>query len=116
MPDAAARPVAKYLVLGNKGHKVTEQTDDLQGVVPVSHQPTDAAPYGIIPLVLRPVDKDLSDDVRDRYALRRLETHNNVRYWAYTHVDSLTLVRRSLTTTLKSVMGYLLLMSLNTPI
>ena len=83
MPDAMARPTAKYLVLGNKGHKVTEQTDDLQGVVPVTHQPTDAAPYGIIPLVLRPVDKDLADDVRDRYALRRLETHNNVRYWAY---------------------------------
>lgn len=82
-PNATDRPNCEYLVLGNKGHTTTAETDGVAGVIPLEHQPTDAAPYGIIPFVLRTVDKDLADDVRDRYALRRLEEHNGRRYWAY---------------------------------
>lgn len=82
-PDADQDPDTKYLILGNKGHEI-DLTDDGPGApVPLEHLPTDVMPWGIIPLVLRPVDKDLPDDVRERYALRILEEHNGLRYWAY---------------------------------
>ena len=83
LPASDARPTCQYLCIGNKGHTTTAESDGLAGVLPVAHEPTDAAPYGIIPFVLRPVDNDLSDDLRKRYALRRLEEHNGKRYWAY---------------------------------
>lgn len=81
-PEALAKPEARFLCVGNGGHIVTA-TDNLATPIPVKHNPTDAAPYNIIPLVLRPVDKDLGDDVRERYALRRIEEHGGRRYWAY---------------------------------
>lgn len=83
LPDPMARPVAKYLSIGNGAH-TTITINGLPPIpVPVRHQPTDAAPYGIQPLVLRPVNNDLSDDMRAMYALRRLEEHDGQRYWAY---------------------------------
>lgn len=81
-PEADAKPEARYLCVGNGGHVVTA-SDNLATPIPIKHNPTDAAPYNIIPLVLRPVDKDLGDDVRARYALRRIEEHGGRRYWAY---------------------------------
>lgn len=82
-PDADQYPESKFLILGNKGHEIDISDDGPGAPVPLQHQPTDVMPWGIIPLVLRPVDKDLSDDVRERYALRILEEHHGTRYWAY---------------------------------
>lgn len=83
LPAPSDRPVVKYLCLGNGAH-VMKQIGGVPAIpVPVRHRPTDAAPYGIVPLVLRPVNNDLSDEQRSHYALRRLEEHNEVRYWAY---------------------------------
>jgi len=82
MPDEEARPVMKYLCLGNGGHVISTD-DDLVTPIPIEHNPTDAAPYNIIPLVLRTVDDDLTDTLREDYALRRLEEHGGTRYWAY---------------------------------
>lgn len=83
VPSATKRPIAQYLCIGNGAHVVKQITGVPAIPVPVRHQPTDAAPYQIMPLVLRPVNNDLTDEQRSAYALRRIEEHNEVRYWAY---------------------------------
>lgn len=82
-PAPAERPIARYLCIGNGAHAMRQLSGIPAIPVPVRHQPTDAAPYHIMPLVLRPVANDLSDDIRGNYALRRVEEHNGARYWAY---------------------------------
>ncbi len=81
-PDSASRPTMKYLCLGNGGHVIS--TDGgLATPIPIEHQPTDVAPYNIMPQVLRALDKDLSDDLREIYALRKQVEFNGRRFWAY---------------------------------
>lgn len=82
IPNGSTRPVMQYLCLGNGGHVVSAE-DNLATPIPIEHQPTDAAPYNIIPLVMRPVDKDLSDELRENYALRKQVEYGGRRYWAY---------------------------------
>lgn len=82
MPDPKARPTMKFLVIGNGGHAISTNSN-LATPIPLEHQPTDVAPYSIIPHALRPVDKDLSDEERKHYALRKKVEINGRWYWAY---------------------------------
>lgn len=82
VPGPTERPITKYLVLGNGGHAVTSG-DNLATPIALKREPTDVAPANMIPHVLRLVDDDLSDELRELYALRILEEHFGKRYWAY---------------------------------
>lgn len=83
LPGSDTYPIAQYMCIGDRGHTLT--TDD-QGdsiAVPIKHDPTDSAPYRIRPLVLRPIDDDLSDEAREKYAGRIIVEKNGKRYWGY---------------------------------
>ena len=83
LPEATERSYLKYIGLGNAGHKPGNGPNGISIPKPVRHRATDAGPFAAVPWVLRPVENDLSDDVRDNYAFRRMETHGNRNYWAY---------------------------------
>lgn len=83
LPDANIKPEMRFLVVGNKGHEVSDVNSGLITPMPIRHQPTDAAPYGIQPVVLRPLDNDLTEQERELVALRRKEEHKGKQWWAY---------------------------------
>lgn len=80
--DPKLYPTTEYLIVGNAGHTISTE-GNLPNVLALRHQPTDSAPWGIMPLVLRPVDKDLDAATRGKYALRREEEHHGKNYYAY---------------------------------
>lgn len=80
--DPQTYPRAEYLIVGNQGHTISTE-GNLPNVLALRHQPTDAAPWGIMPLVLRPVDSDLDAATRAKYGLRREEEHDGKKYYAY---------------------------------
>ncbi len=83
VPDANVYPTLSYLALGNGGLSASLTSDGNLVMVPKLFDPTNAAPYSLIPLILRVPGNDLTPDVRANYALRRLETRGNVTYIAY---------------------------------
>ena len=76
-------PATRYVVIGNKGHKLTVGTDNIPLSDVVSHQPDDAGLFNMIPFVLREPSNDLTSVERLKYRLRRTEIHNGVGYVAY---------------------------------
>jgi len=82
-PPVGEYPYCGYLAIGNGGHKVAQGADNMSAPDPVEHIATDAAPFKILPFVLREQTDDLSEPQRRKYALRREEEHNGVRYYAY---------------------------------
>lgn len=83
LPEPRERSCLRYIGLGNAGHRPGNGPNGITIPKPVRHRATDSGAYNAIPWILRPVENDLSDDVRQNYALRRMETHANRRYWAY---------------------------------
>ena len=75
-------PQLKYFCIGNGGHKV-ELTRSIPKITPVQHHSTDAAPFSMIPFVLREMDNDIPPGSREKYALRRIEEFNGSNYIAY---------------------------------
>lgn len=73
----------RYLVLGNKGHRPMEVVPGVSIEMPIAHKPTDAAPWGIIPMVVRELDDDLTDEQRAKYALRMVKEYHGTRYICY---------------------------------
>jgi hypothetical protein len=82
-PSASEKPVLGYFCIGNKGHKITMGGENVAAPEPIPHAATDAALFGQIPFVLRPLNNDLSTTARARFALRRVEVHDSVSYAAY---------------------------------
>ena len=76
-------PTMGYLAIGNGGHKFTVGANNIPKNDPVQHVATDAALYNHLPFVLREVNNDLDPITAGSYALRRLETHNGLQYFAY---------------------------------
>lgn len=81
LPDEYPR--LQYVCIGNGGHGIRTGGASMAVPVPLQHRTSDAAPYNIIPFVLRHVDNDLTPTERTRYALRRIEPHNGENYFAY---------------------------------
>lgn len=76
-------PHLGYFAIGNGGHRNRTGGDGVPYTSPNIHSASDAALYRHLPFVLRPVDNDLTVGERAQYGLRVMETHNNLRYWAY---------------------------------
>lgn len=82
-PTSQEMPRMIYLALGRGGHGFSVDGDGSPIPVPKQHKATDAAAFKHIPFVLREVNNDLTITQRTRYGLRREETHNGIRYYAY---------------------------------
>jgi len=76
-------PTLGYYAIGNGGHKMTIGANGIPLTNPIQHSATDAALYNGIPFVLRPLDNDIDAVAKAKYALRRIETHDGVQYFAY---------------------------------
>lgn len=88
LPAQTDRPRLGYYGIGNRGHQMVVGGNDsgATGIYkpePVQHRATDAALYGHLPFVLRPLTNDLTSIERARYAMRREEIHNGSTYAAY---------------------------------
>lgn len=83
-PSASEIPNMTYLVIGNLGHATVTADDGSDETIPVPHRASDAGLYGQIPFVLRETTDDLpAGSFRDKFCLRRQETHNGKTYYAY---------------------------------
>lgn len=82
-PTPDQRPILEYLVVGQKGHEGQVDSDELMWTVPVAHNPTDSAPFLMVPLVAREIDNDLTEAQRSMYALRRELQFDGIRYFVY---------------------------------
>lgn len=76
-------PRLQYVCIGNGGHGIKNGGTNMVVPVPLQHRTSDAAPFNMIPFVLRHVDEDLPQGQRVRYALRRTEQINGENYYAY---------------------------------
>lgn len=83
LPSASEIPVMQYMAIGIGGHKYTVGGNGIAKPEPVQHRARDAACYIHLPFVLREVSDDLDAVSRAKYALRKEETHNGLRYYAY---------------------------------
>ena len=72
-----------HFVIGNNGHRAAVGADGFAYTSANNHQPTDAACYGHLPFIIRPITDDLTIAERANYALRRQETHGGVDYFVY---------------------------------
>lgn len=87
--EASAKPTATddfrcgILIAGNKGHINVTGNQGIGLTSPQNHLATDASLYGPMPFCLRTVDEDLALNLRQKYALRKEITINQVNYYAY---------------------------------
>ncbi len=82
-PGVGEYPKLGYYAIGIGGHKNSTGADGFPLNDPVQHTAEDTGPYKPLPFVLREEGNDLTAAERAKYALRRVETHNNRRYYAY---------------------------------
>lgn len=83
IPSASERSTLSYYVWGNKGHEFTKGADGVPRTLIVPHRATDGSLYGILPLVLRETNNDLSAAQREKYILRKQVTYAGRNYFAY---------------------------------
>jgi hypothetical protein len=76
-------PLVGYYAIGDGGHTHTVSGDGASVLVLRQHQPSDAGLFNQMPFVLRRTTDDLAPVDRQRYALRKEVTINNVVYIAY---------------------------------
>lgn len=82
LPPSNSFPQLRYFCIGKGGHRYTTSNGEPK-ITSKQHKPTDAAPFDMIPFVLREVTNDLTPTERARYGLRREENHNNKQFYAY---------------------------------
>lgn len=73
----------KYFCIGIGGHRTQIGADSVPFISPIQHRASDLALFKHVPFVLRELNNDLTAAQRDKYALRRVETHNGRNYAAY---------------------------------
>lgn len=83
IPSNTDRSTLSYYVWGNKGHEFTKGADGVPRTLIVPHRATDGNLYGILPLVLRETNNDLTVAQRDKYILRKEVTFGGRNYYAY---------------------------------
>lgn len=82
-PAAGEIPNVRYLTIGNMGHYTVKADDGSDETENRVHRSNHAALYNHIPFVLREVNDDLPADRREKFCLRRVESHNGRNYIAY---------------------------------
>lgn len=83
LPSSTDVPSLGYYTIGNKGHQNVIGSEGIPKMEPVQHRATDAALYGHIPFVMRPLNNDLSQVDRAKYALRLEQVIDGIRYALY---------------------------------
>lgn len=83
VPGAGVYPKTQYLAIGNRGHRFVAGADGEPYPEYIKHRVSDQSLYRHIPFVCREEDDDLPPEQRSKYALRRVEIHNNKRYFVY---------------------------------
>lgn len=73
----------RYLMLGNKGHRPREVAPGISIEMPLPHSPTDVVPWGMIPIVVRALDDDLTEEMRAMFRFRKIEEFHGQRYICY---------------------------------
>lgn len=76
-------PRVAYFAVGNGGHGTTTGVNSFPLLNNKIHKTTDTGLFNQIPFVLRPVSNDLDSTQREKYGLRRVETHGGDDYIAY---------------------------------
>ena len=80
---ANERPTIGYFTIGRGGHQAIAGSDGGSNIGPVPQFASHSALYSHLPFVLRPINDDLGDAERAKYALRRVESHGGSDYIAY---------------------------------
>lgn len=75
-------PRLKYLCIGNGGHEMTI-SNGITKVGVRQHHSTDAAPFSMIPFIMRETNNDIPPDQRAQYGLRKMEEVNGTTYISY---------------------------------
>lgn len=87
--EPSAQPTATdvfrmgILVAGNLGHVNVTGNNGIGLTSPQNHMATDASLFGPVPFCMRTIDDDIPLEQRQRYALRKQLTVNQVNYFAY---------------------------------
>ncbi len=76
-------PILQYAVFGNGGATFQQGAGGIEEPVPIQHLATDANLYNMLPLVLRTLDNDLTQEEMSSYRLKKIITINGVQYIAY---------------------------------
>lgn len=76
-------PKARYLAIGNGGHRMSLGPGNIPFPDMLQHRPRDMALFNHLPFVMRELDGDLTADERSKYRMRRIEQHGGVQYAAY---------------------------------
>ena len=80
---ASDRPSIHYFAIGCGGHRSITGAEGIPYTSPINHRASDAALFKHMPFVLRRTNNDLTVTERANYALRRLESHGGLDYYAY---------------------------------
>lgn len=76
-------PRARYLAIGNGGHRMAMGPGNIPYPDMLQHRPRDMALFNHLPLVMRELDGDLTAAERSKYRMRRIEQHGGAQYAAY---------------------------------
>lgn len=76
-------PRMRYIAIGNGGHRAKIGNNGIEIGEILQHTPTHAALFNHIPFVAREPNNDLTPQEREKFALRRIETHNGKRFIVY---------------------------------
>lgn len=76
-------PIVNYVAVGNQGHTFGMDGSGVAELKVKQHRATDACPFGLTPLVLRPITNDIAPARRERYALRKEIKIGDAWYVAY---------------------------------
>jgi hypothetical protein len=82
-PSVNSAPSVSYFGIGNGAHTSEPGPNGLSKNKQRQHKPFEAALLNHLPFVLREPNNDLTPAQRAKYAMRREETHNGLRYIAY---------------------------------
>lgn len=81
-PTVTEYPKLGYFCIGAGGHRV-EMINGMPAIVPEQHSAVDAAPFSMIPLIMREPNNDISPTKRASYILRKEINVNGTTYIAY---------------------------------
>lgn len=76
-------PRARYLAIGNGGHRMSMGPGNIPYPDMLQHRPRDMALFNHLPFVLRELSLDLTPSERAKYRMRKIEQHDGISYAAY---------------------------------